>query len=168
MRRSNNTRPALLSLFALLCVFASQQVAALPDDNQQPIQLSADSADMDEGKGRSIYRGDVEVIQGSIRLLADTVTVLQEGREPQEIIAVGNVRFSQQGPKGPIKGKSRRAEYLVNSEILTLIDDAWIDQAGDSMSSDRIIYDRVKHRVRGGAAAKGKQRVQMTLQAPGK
>ena len=38
-------------------------------------------------------------------------------------------------------------------------------QNGNTMKSDRIVYDRVKHKVRAGAAAKGKQRVRITIQS---
>jgi lipopolysaccharide export system protein LptA len=36
------------------------------------------------------------------------------------------------------------------------------------MRSDRIVYDRVKSVVKAGAAAKGKERVRISIEAPGK
>lgn len=164
MRHPNKMIFALLAGLWLL----QGSAFALSGDREQPIQLAADSVDIDEARGQSIYKGNVELIQGSIRLLANTVTVQQQGRKPNKIIAVGKVRFSQKGPRGPVKAKARRAEYVVNSELLTLIGKASLNQAGDTMRSDRIIYDRVKHRVRAGAAAKGKQRVRITIENPPK
>ncbi|WP_078117921.1 lipopolysaccharide transport periplasmic protein LptA [Thiosocius teredinicola] len=155
------------SLLALLLVVLTATATALESDKQQPIQLAADSVDVDQSKGVSIYRGDVDLRQGSIHLQADVVTVQHRGKKPSKIVAEGRpVKFSQQSNKGPVKGQARRAEYEVNSENLVLIGDAVLVQGKDSMRSDRIVYDRVRSVVKAGAAAKGKQRVQITIDPP--
>ena len=161
MRQFSN----LLTVFLLVIMPAA---SALESDKDQPIELAADSVDVDEARGTSVYKGDVDLRQGSMRLQADSVTVQQQGRKPNRIVAVGNVRFQQDSGKGPIKAKANKAEYEVNSEVLELTGNARLAQAGDTMSSDRIVYDRVKHKVKAGAAAKGKQRVRITIQAPDK
>ncbi len=155
------------SLLALLLAVLTATATALESDKQQPIQLAADSVDVDQSKGVSIYRGDVDLRQGSIHLQADIVTVQHRGKKPSKIVAEGRpVKFSQQSNKGPVKGQARRAEYEVNSENLVLIGDAVLVQGKDSMRSDRIVYDRVRSVVKAGAAAKGKQRVQITIDPP--
>ena len=158
-------RPLLMLITVLLCG-ASQ---ALESDREQPIELAADSVDIDEGKGVSVYRGDVDLRQGTMRLLADVVTVHQVGRRPEQIVAEGRpVKFYQQSTDGPVKGEARRVEYAVGSENLVLIGDAVLVQNQDSMRSDRIVYDRVKSVVKAGAAAQGKQRVHISIEPPGK
>lgn len=160
-------RPFSKLLPALLLVI-STGAHALSSDKDQPIELAADSVDIDEAHGTSVYKGDVDLRQGSMRLQADTVTVQQQSRKPNRVIAVGKVRFQQDSGKGPIKAKAQKAEYEVDSEVLELTGNARLTQAGDTMSSDRIVYDRVKHKVKAGAAAKGRQRVRITIQAPNK
>jgi len=156
-------------LLALVLILAAPAILALESDKEQPIELTADSVDIDESKGMSVYRGDVDLRQGSIRLLADVVTVYQRKRKATKIIAEGNpVKFEQATDKGPVKGRAKRAEYEVNSENLVMIGDAVLIQGKDRMQSDRITYDRVKSVVKAGAAAKGKQRVKITIEAPGK
>jgi len=158
-------RPLLTLILVLLCG-ASQ---ALESDRDQPIELAADSVDIDEGKGVSVYRGDVDLRQGTMRLLADVVTVHQTERRPTQIVAQGRpVKFHQQATDGPVKGEARRVEYEVGSENLVLIGDAVLVQNNDSMRSDRIVYDRVKSVVKAGAAAQGKQRVHISIEPPGK
>ena len=157
------------SLLALLLILSSPTGFALESDKEQPIELAADSVDIDESKGVSIYRGDVDLRQGTIRLRADVVTVHQNKRKPTKVVAEGRpVKFQQATDKGPVKGEAKRAEYEVNSENLVLIGDAVLIQGKDSMRSDRIVYDRVKSVVKAGAAAKGKQRVRISIEAPGK
>jgi len=152
-------------LFALALLATG--LPALESDQQQPIELSADFADIDESKGISIYKGNVDIRQGTIRLQADLVTVHHENRRPSKMIAEGGpVRFSQDTESGPVKGRAKRAEYEVNTENLVLIGDAVVVQNNDTMRSDRILYDRIRSVVRAGAAAQGKQRVRITIQPP--
>lgn len=154
-----------LSLLVLMLLCAPLQ--ALESDRSQPIELTADSVDIDEGKGLSIYRGDVDLRQGSMRVLADVVTVYQKERKPSQIVAEGRpVKFRQQSEEGPVRGEARRVEYAVGSENLVLIGDAVLMQNNDTMRSDRIVYDRVKSVVKAGAAAQGKQRVRISIEAP--
>jgi lipopolysaccharide export system protein LptA len=143
-------------------------VHALANDKDQPVQLSADSVDMDEGKEISVYKGDVDLRQGSMRLQADQVTIQHRGQQPEKVIATGSpVRFQQDSGNGLVKARAQRAEYEVNSEVLVLIGKASLTRAGNTTRSDRIVYDRVRHQVKAGAAAQGKQRVQITIE-PGK
>lgn len=155
------------ALLALLLIALAAPAVALESDREQAIELAADSVDIDEGKGVSVYRGDVDLRQGSIRLRADVVTVHQDKRRPSRIVAQGRpVRFQQQSAKGLVKGEARQVEYEVASENLVLSGDAVLVQGNDRMRSDRIVYDRVRSVVKAGAAAKGKQRVQISIQPP--
>ncbi len=167
MYRTNHL-PASLVL-AFICILSSIDALALSGDKDQPIQLAADSVDVNESTGISVYKGDVDLRQGSIHLQADKVTVHQKGANPSKIIAEGNpVKFKQTSKKGPVTGRAKRAEYAVNSEQLLLIGNASLTQGKDTMKSDRIIYDRVKAVVKAGAAAKGSGRVNITIQSPKK
>jgi len=140
---------------------------ALESDRDQPIQLAADYADIDESTGTSIYKGDVDLRQGTLRLRADVVTVYHVDRKPKRMIAEGGpVKFQQQSKDGMVRGEARRAEYEVNTENLVLIGNALVVQGQDSMRSDRIVYDRVRSVVKAGAAAQGQQRVHISIQPP--
>lgn len=144
----------------------SSLTTALDSDRHQPVGLSADSVDLDEDRNISIYKGNVELRQGSMYLRANRVTIHHRQRKPDRIVAEGRpVRFEQDTGHGRIKARARKTEYVVNSEILHLIGNAVLVQNGNTMKSDRIVYDRVKHKVRAGAAAKGKQRVRITIQS---
>ena len=151
--------------FYIFLISLSHSVWSLPSDKDQPIRLTADSADIDEGKEISIYKGNVNVLQGSIKLIAKKVTVVHPNRRAKRIIAIGNVFFSQKKLNGEtIRAKANKARFEVESEFLELTGNASLTQAGDTMKSDRIIYDRVKHKVKAGNAAKVKERVQITIQ----
>ena len=164
MSRSRVRIPLCLAL-----LMACGAAAALESDNTKPIELSADYADIDEGKGLSIYKGDVDLRQGSMHLRADVVTVHHTGRKPSKMVAEGNpVKFDQQSNDSPVHGQAKRAEYEVGTENIILIGDAVVVQDKDTMRSDRIVYDRVRSVVKAGAAAQGKQRVHISIQPAAK
>lgn len=140
--------------------------AALESDQDQPIYIEADGVDIDDRSGISTYKGNVELTQGSIVIKADRVTVTQRQDQNDEIEAVGNpVTFRQEteGDKGPVKGRSKKAEYSANSEIINMTGDAVLTQGQDTFKSDRIIYDRARAVVKAGASAQGKERVRVTI-----
>ena len=102
-------------------------------------------------------------------LLADHVVDLGPGAglDGGEVVAEGRpVKFRQQAAEGPVEGEARHVEYEVDSENLLMAGDAVLIQGKDSMRSDRIAYDRVRAVVKAGAAAKGKQRVRISIQPP--
>jgi lipopolysaccharide export system protein LptA len=157
-------RPNRLTWLLLALLACHGSAFALASDKDQPIELSADSVDVDQGKGQSTYKGDVDMRQGSMRLQAEQVVVRNQGNKPNRVIATGKVRFQQQTEDGLVKARAKKADYVVNSELLELTGDASLTQRGDTMHSDRIVYDRVKHKVKAGAAASGSQRVKITIQ----
>ena len=150
----------------VLCVWTVSGFA-LATDKDQPVEIEADSVDINESKGTSIYQGDVEINQGSMQLKADTVTVFYEDRKPQKLVATGKpVRFKQlpDNAEQYVTGKGNKLVYNINSEELILTENAELLQGKDSFKSDRIVYDRVKARLKAGSAAQGNQRVRVSIQ----
>ena len=150
---------------ALLAGLAPAVAFGLSNDQEQPILIEADSVDIDEGTGVSVYQGQVDVKQGSIHITADKVTVYQKEKRTDRVLAVGTpVRFQQKTDKGKlVKGNARQVEYQVSSDELTLSGDALLTQDDDRFSSDRIVYDRKKAQVKAGASAQGSERVRITI-----
>ncbi len=166
MRSINKLLTLLLPLLFLASApFATQ---ALESDVKKPIEVEADSVEIDDSSGKSTYKGNVILTQGSIRMTADRVTVIQHEKKSDMIKAVGRpVTLTQKSRKGkkPVKGRSKRMEYSVDSDILYLIGNATLEQGKDTFKSDRIAYDRKKSLIKGGTSAKGKRRVRVTIKS---
>jgi lipopolysaccharide export system protein LptA len=142
-------------------------LAASPNEDQ-PILIEADSADIDDRRGVSVYRGNVEIRQGRSVLTADQVTVQHPEKKAQKIVAVGKpvkYRQTQEGGKPDIRAEALQAEYFTDSEELVMTGNAVLYQGKDSFRSDRITYDRKSGMLKGGSSAKGKRRVQVTIEA---
>ncbi len=154
----------------LLCLTGSPNAAdqgAQPQrDEDLPMYVEADSAELDEVKNISVYIGNVIVTQGETSLLAEHVTVHHDpDRKPYLIIALGNPARYRQGQQGsePIDAQALRMEYETTKNEITLIDQAVLIQGDDRFGSDRIVYDRARGRVKAGVSAQGTERVKITI-----
>jgi lipopolysaccharide export system protein LptA len=141
---------------------------ALEEDQYQPMYIEADAAELDEKQLTSLYLGNVDVSQGSMRILADEVLVQhKQDRRVQKIIAIGKpVRYRQRVDDDPdeVKGRALRMEYEADREELTLIDEAVLIQGEDRFASDRIVYNRITDRVTAGSSAQGRERVKIRIE----
>ena len=149
---------------ALLCCLYQTGLAR---EASLPIEITADTAEYDENSQRVTYVGNVRVVQGEATLECAHLTLHQPKQGPQVIVAHGNpVRFHQPGGEDgkEITGTSDRAEYDVDSQLLTLIGNAELIHEGDRVTSDRIVYDISSATAMAGAAASGTERVRTIIQ----
>jgi lipopolysaccharide export system protein LptA len=171
-RRSTAQRRGPLLPALLLALHAVAPVCALESDEEQPLYIEADAAELDDRQSISLYMGNVEVQQGSMRLWADEVVVHHRAnRQPRKIIAVGKpARYRQQVDDDPneVNGRALRMEYDAERDEITLIDEAVMTQGEDRFASDRIVYNRGTERVVAGSSAQGRERVKIRIEPKGK
>lgn len=157
--------PHSINLVLLISLLLPLPALALNTDQDQPINIEADTADLDDNAGTTVYRGNVIVTQGSLRLTGDTVTVFSPDRSLKKVKAEGNpARFSQRpdNKNEDIRAQSRIMTYLIDDEKLVLRENAHLWQGKDEISGQRIDYD-IKADV--GRAVKGeKERVKVIIQ----
>lgn len=144
----------------------NSNVLAVSDTATVPIDIAADSVEIDESHNTSTYTGTVEASQGSMHLWADHVVVQhQPSRQPERIVATGApVRYQQQEQNGQtVQAESARIEYDVIKGEIILIGDAKLTRSHDTFSSDRIFYDRKQGVIKAGTSAQGRQRVRISI-----
>ncbi|MBK1701591.1 lipopolysaccharide transport periplasmic protein LptA [Thiococcus pfennigii] len=151
----------------LLALAAAAPAAEPPADQDQPIQIEADSVELDEQQSTSLYLGNVIVVQGGMRIEADRVLVAHDAtRRPEHVTAWGEPVRYRQRPTGDAqehRANALRMEYDVAKDEITLIGRAELIQGDDRFSSDRIVYDRSQAQVKAGASAAGSGRVRITI-----
>ena len=144
----------------LLAALAAAPAWALKDDAKQPLVIEADDVEVRETDSTSVYVGHVQVDQGSMRLLADHVTVYhREDRQPKFIIALGApAKYKQtlDNGEGEVQAFAKRMEYDADKDELVLIGEGLLIQGTDRLASDRIIYERAKAQFRAGGASRVK------------
>ena len=147
----------LLAAFLLLFLSA-QNAAARESDRNQSVLVEADEVEMDFSSGTRIYRGNVSVRQGTIRIIADQIELIYKGEQLDHGIAIGNPAVFRQRPDGKdhdVIGTGRRIELDEIQNIVTFIGDARLRQDRDAIEGERIVYDMARDRmiVRGGDAS---------------
>ena len=138
-----------LALFSLLFV-SSQSAVALESDRNQSVLVEADEVEMDFSSGTRIYRGNVSVRQGTIRILADQIELIYEGEQLDHGIATGNPAVFRQRPDGKdhdVIGTGQRIELDEINNIVTFINNARLRQGGDAIEGERIVYDMGRDRM---------------------
>jgi|GEM_PF-317783 len=125
----------------------------LSSDRNLPMVIEADRAELNDGKGVSVYHGNVRVTQGTLVLTGDTMTVYNKGDEVDRVIMDGSPATYQQRPDDKdqdVHAKALRMEYYTNPEYIILLKEAEVEQEGDRLRSERIEYDVVKDKVNAG------------------
>lgn len=142
---------------------------ALSTDREQPINIVADSATIDDAKGIAIYEGNVVVTQGTILIHANKLTLTYTNKQSlKQAIAEGNPATFQQTPdnkKGEIHATANRMEYQAEDDRLNLTKDAKVWQDKDSFTGAKISYDTKDGVIRAEKGSdKDSARVSVTIQ----
>ena len=89
LRQVMNKMPGRWLASLLLCSLAAVPGYALESDRDQPIHITADQALRDESRGHTVYSGNVLMIQGSMELEADRLTIFHRQEEADKFVAKG-------------------------------------------------------------------------------
>jgi lipopolysaccharide export system protein LptA len=147
------TFPFLLSLSAAL---GSACAWALPSDREQPIRIQADSAELDDRQGVAVYRGDVVITQGTLKITGDTVTITRNAQGDIEVFtSVGKPAYYEQKPavdKQIVQAYGLTIQYFAANERIVLIDQAKVIQEGNTFEGEKIVYDTQRQIVNAGRA----------------
>ncbi len=156
-------RPAWLVLVAGLLL--TGQAAALPEDRSQPIKVTADSAVQQQGS--ITYKGSVVIVQGTLKIEADTVVVNHVEGRVQKLTAVGKPARLQQQPepdRGLVRAHALTIIYFQNESRVDLLRDAQVERDGSTINGDHIEYLVDSETVRARGQTDGGSRVEMVLQ----
>ncbi len=158
--------PALLAVALTLATPAM----AFDMDSGTPIQVSANSARLDDTAGVATYSGDVELVQGRTRLEADRVVLYRDEQ--------GLSRIEASGAPAHYRQPSREGDAMTNASALnitwsardnqlTFERQAVIEQNGNTFKGNIIHYNTVSRVVTaegGRTETGGSGRVEMVIQ----
>lgn len=165
MHPRNNRRTGLMSLLLVLFGAAATPAWALPEDSQQPVEVSADNARFDQKSGQAVYRGNVQVKQGTLLVRGDTLNA--------QVDASGNLstattfgkpaHYQQKNDpnKGLITADASQIQFDNATGIVTLTGNAILRQDGTVFSGPRIVYSTIRKQVE--ASGDSSQRVQLVF-----
>jgi lipopolysaccharide export system protein LptA len=152
---------------ALLALLLPGMAWGLASDRDQPINIAADSATLDEKAGTGIYEGNVYLHQGTLQLHGSKMTVRLNNNRIELITIEGQPASFSQRPDGADTDQQAEAghiEYHARDQQLILLDKAVIRQQDrEQFSSDRIELNLRDNTVKAGGS-NGDGRVHIILQ----
>ena len=136
----------------LLCTLIAGPALALPDDQDQPIHITADKAVRDEKQGFTVYSGSVQMNQGSMEIKADKLTIYHVDEDADKIVAEGEPAKMWQQPeldKGVVHARALVIEYFRDEQRVHLETNAHVDQEGSIVTGDSIDYFITEQLIKG-------------------
>lgn len=157
-----NNKIYLLLIFTLFNYSASTAFAR-SDDSEKPIHITADTAELNDKTGVSIYRGDVQMVQGTTILTGDIVTVYTDNNEVTKMVSVGDLAtYQETTDDGDIV--YAESEEMIHNNVekkVELFRRGKITQVGNVIKSDYILYLTEEGLIDTGTK---KDRIQITIQ----
>lgn len=144
----------LKSITLLLLILTSNHSLAMPDDREKLVELSADSADLNQQTHRGEYIGDVQFDQGTTHLRA--AKAITEGDKHNKLVfavAEGNDKeqahyWTQTAIDKPLlHAYADIIRYYPNRHLIELIGNAHVSQGDNSFTAPKISYDTLKQHV---------------------
>lgn len=136
-----------ISLFAALFFsfpgIASAQtdiaLGGLEVDTAAAIEVTADSLAVDQDTGSAVFRGNVIIGQGDLRLSAGTVEVIYvaETNDIAQLIAAGGVTFVT----ATEAAEAQNADYNITTGLLTLSGEVLLTQGASAISAEKMIIN---------------------------
>ena len=126
--------------FACVCMSANAERA----DRDQPVNVEADSVEIDDKKQEAVFSGNVVLTQGTLMLKADRIVVKQSESGFQSGVAHGKPAYFRQKREGYddfIEGEAERLVYNGEAEKIELFTRAKLKRGGDEVRGAYISYN---------------------------
>lgn len=160
-------RPAELLFIAVILAALPLAAPARESDRQQSMSIEADdtNAVLDDD-GESTLTGNVSITQGTLKITAHSATIARKAGDISSVLFQGTpATLQQENDNGALmKAQGNRIDYDVAAESVTLTGNVLVDQAGDSLRGERIVYDLKNGRLNGQGDGSGDGRIRMTIQ----
>lgn len=132
-----------LALFVFFATSAAAQtnltLGAVNADPGAPVEISADSLNVDQDTGVATFSGNVEVGQGDMKLAAAEVVVNynDQSGDIDSLTITGGVTFVTPTEAA----EAQRAEYDIAGGTLLLVGEVLVTQGASAISADRMRID---------------------------
>ncbi|MGB3407140.1 MAG: lipopolysaccharide transport periplasmic protein LptA [Jannaschia sp.] len=107
-------------------------------DRGAPVEVAADTLDVDQATGRATLTGNVVIAQADLRLSANRVIVdyatVAGDRRIERLNATGNVLIVA----GADAAEGQEAVYVLGTSEILMTGDVLVTQAGSTLAGDRL------------------------------
>jgi lipopolysaccharide export system protein LptA len=165
VRRRDRRIDFVCSATAAALLAIARAALALPEDQQQPINIHADSAELDQNKNIAIYHGSVKMEQGTMLVTGAKMTIELEDQQVVRIIAEGDRAHYEQQIKpdeSKVLADAKKITYFTAEQRVELAGNAHLTQDNNEFTGELIKYNTNEGKV--DASSNGQGSVQMILQ----
>ncbi len=156
-----------LILISLL-IIVSQPCFAMPDDREKILELSANTADINQQTHHGEFSGNVELDQGTTHLRAANA-ITKGDKQNKLVLAEAKGTKQEQAhlwtllslDKPPLHAYADTIRYLPDRNQVELIGNAKVVQGVNFFTAPKIIYDTVKQHIV--SKSDGKTRTTITI-----
>lgn len=138
-----------IAVFGLALLVSAPVVSAEQADRTKPVNIEANSVDMDDLHKIGIYRGNVVLTQGTLLLHADKLEVHQNGDGFSTAVAYGNpvsFRQKQDGSDEYIEAYADRIDLDNQQNTVLLTGNAKLKKGADVLHANTMFYNTVTER----------------------
>ncbi len=147
---------------------------ALSTDKDQPMQIEADSVEIDDKSGLTVYRGNVIIKQGTLHVKGSTLVIERVNDEVKMVTVVGKPASYKQRPDNKtedVVASAYKLQVYPKRDLVRMERNARIKQEGNLFTGNIIEYDNKNDIIKAkgsiattdtGKAKKG--RIRMTIQ----
>lgn len=143
-RRMNNKTANLIILTCSVLVLLPVQLQALPEDAEQPINITYDRSLLLLDDGREIYYGSPAVItQGTLKITGQEITIERIDGEVNQITVTGNLAHYEQQPAIDQAVVTAEAETITldyDAQHVSAIGRAKFTQGNDQWTACQVNY----------------------------
>lgn len=156
-------------IFLFAVIFFATYSFALTEDANQPIEVEAESVEVNEAAGFNEFRGNAEVKQGSLLMTAELIQVQTNTDGVETMEATGTIEKpakyiqSQENQARFIEATATSITYDVNEGMIFLVGNAYLIQGFDSFSGDTLTYDITNDKVIVKGSEDGTKRVKFKI-----
>jgi lipopolysaccharide export system protein LptA len=140
----------LVVLVALLAISGAAQ--AKTSDAEQPIHIEADQVEIRDREGLSIYRGNVHIVQGTLRIYGEEIRIHSNDQGLQKVHITGKPATFYQltDLEEEISAQGEEMEYRAKENLLVLDRNAVLVQRDNRFTSEHIVYNTQTNVVKAG------------------
>ena len=111
----------------------------LKTDTSQPVEVTADGLNVNQEDGSALFEGNVLIMQGDMRLSADSVLVINkgEGSGIERLEARGNVLLVS----GEDAAEAGEADYAIDSGTVEMRGDVLLTQGTRTLGAERMLVN---------------------------
>lgn len=164
--QSINPQPKRFRPWLVLCLLIlSFPLLALESDRQKPLEVSADSTDGTLGDGITILRGNVDIRQGTLHIMANEAEVSKVDGRVSSVTFRGEPASLEQEieEQGLVHATAKIIDYQVASGLVTLEGNADVQHPQYQISGDLLTYDLNIQHFQGSSDENGNGRIHIRL-----